>query len=92
MSEDRANGTGEHIGNQAGEPTRKATRKPTRKPASEPRAKRSLNLSLTPETIERLTVHALRTGQTLSELVTELADTHCRRWHIASTPIRGSSE
>jgi macrodomain Ter protein organizer (MatP/YcbG family) len=63
----------------------KARRTKAPKPQS---GKRSLNLSLDNETYERLAVHALRGGTTISELVTKLATENLREYHISRTAGR----
>jgi hypothetical protein len=67
----------------------KSTRKGKGKAATEGKGKRSLNLSLPHEDYQRLAVHALDAGVTISDLVCELARTHLRRVHLARTPTRG---
>lgn len=48
--------------------------------------KRSINLSLTVDDFERLTIHAMRqTNGNMSELVCRLIREHCRDFHIART-------
>jgi hypothetical protein len=65
----------------------KPTRKPKGKPTTTPTGKRSLNLSLTTETYERLLIHAMRmTNGNLSDLVEKLATDHLREFHLTRTP------
>jgi hypothetical protein len=70
----------------------KPARKGKGKPATEGKGKRSLNLSLSQETYQRLAVHALDAGVTISDIVTELAATHLRRVHLARTPSRSATD
>ncbi len=66
----------------------KPARKPKPKPASDP-AKKSLNLSISVESHERLALHALRmTGGNISALVERLAEQHLREFHITRTATR----
>lgn len=75
------------------DPKGKSARKPKGKTASEPKGKRSLNLSLSVETYERLLIHAMRmTGGNISDLVTHLAETHLREYHLTRTGQRGQGE
>ena len=60
----------------------KNTRKPKGKTSEAKGGKRGLNLSLPQEVYERLALHALADGKTISELVSELAITHLRRVHM----------
>jgi hypothetical protein len=71
-----------------GKPTRKGKGKPT----SVGKGKRSLNLSLPPEDYERLAVHALRMGVTISDLVCKLGRDHLREFHISRTATRAAGE
>lgn len=66
----------------------KGTRKPKGKPATEHKGKRSLNLSIPHDDHERLAVHALRMGLTISDLVCQLARQHLREFHISRTANR----
>jgi hypothetical protein len=66
----------------------KPARKAKSKPPIEPKGKRSLNLSIPQEDYQRLAVHALDEGKTISDLVCELARTHLRRVHITRTATR----
>lgn len=66
----------------------KAPRKGKPKATDKPNGKRSLNLSLPVEVYERLALHALADSKTISELVTELANTHLRRVHLTRTTTR----
>jgi len=79
-----------HATTPVGKPTR--TRKA--KSASPPTGKRSLNLSLTVETYERLVIHAMRsTGGNISTLVERLAADHLREYHLTRTATtRAASE
>ncbi len=70
----------------------KGTRKGKPKPASVGKGKRSLNLSLPPEDYERLAVHALRMGVTISDLVCKLGRDHLREYAIHRTPTRAAGE
>jgi hypothetical protein len=70
----------------------KGARKPKGKAATEAKGKRSLNLSLPHEDYQRLAVHALDEGKTISDLVCELARTHLRRVHLARTPSRTGAD
>jgi hypothetical protein len=70
----------------------KSSRKVKGKSAVEPKGKRSLNLSLPHDDYQRLAVHALDEGKTISDLVCELARTHLRRVHLARTPTRTGAE
>jgi hypothetical protein len=66
--------------------------KPTRKGKGRPpvagKGKRSLNLSIPLEDHERLAVHALRMGMTISDLVCKLARENLREFHITRTGSR----
>ncbi len=76
-----------------GEPTGKPTR--TRKPKSTttPTGKRSLNLSISVDTYERLSIHAMRqTGGNISTLVERLAADHLREFHLTRTATTRASE
>jgi hypothetical protein len=67
----------------------KATKKPKAKPAVESKGKRSLNLSISVETYERLMIHAMRqTKGNISDLVERLATDHLREFHLTRTPTR----
>jgi hypothetical protein len=66
------------------------TRKGKPKSTDKPNGKRSLNLSLPIEVYERLALHALADGKTISEIVSDLANTHLRRVHLTRTTTRTS--
>jgi hypothetical protein len=70
----------------------KSRSKPKTKAASEARGKRSLNLSIPYEDYQRLAVHALDDGKTISDLVCELARTHLRRVHLTRTTRPADSQ
>jgi hypothetical protein len=87
-------GMEEHIINtvevHAGKPADAAKGKPTRKPKGKsthsPTGKRSLNLSISVDTYERLMIHAMRqTGGNISDLVERLAGDHLREYHLTRT-------
>jgi hypothetical protein len=48
--------------------------------------KRALKLSIEAETYERLTIHSLKSGLNLSELVDKLAREHCNSWVLHARP------
>jgi hypothetical protein len=48
--------------------------------------KRALKLSIEADTYERLTIHSLKTGLNLSELVDKLAREHCTQWVLHARP------
>jgi hypothetical protein len=48
--------------------------------------KRALKLSVEAETHERLTIHALKSGLNLSELVDKLARENCNEWVLHAKP------
>lgn len=73
------------------EPMAKPAKGRKAKSALVARGKRSLNLSLSQEDYERLALHALADGKTISDLVCELARTHLRRVHMARTPTRNDA-
>lgn len=59
------------------------------KPTS-PQGKRALKLSVDVDTHERLALHALRRGQTISQVVMDLAGRHLNDWVIHAKPgVRG---
>jgi hypothetical protein len=60
------------------------SRKP--RPAAAPKGKRPLKLSITEESYERLALHGLKAGQTISEVVESLAVTHLNQWIIHAKP------
>jgi hypothetical protein len=73
---------------QSSPPKGKTTKKPKGKPAVDPK-KKSLNLSISVDTHERLALHALRmTDGNISALVERLAEQHLREYHITRTPTR----
>lgn len=89
VTADPAVSTGEGKVKSASEARPRPARKGKAKSASEASTKRSLNLSLTNETYERLVIHAMRmTGGNISDLVTLLADTHLREYHLTRTASR----
>jgi hypothetical protein len=51
-----------------------------------PVGKRHLKLSVESETYERLSIHALKAGLNLSELVDQLAREHCNSWVLHAKP------
>jgi hypothetical protein len=48
--------------------------------------KRALKLSIEADTHERLTIHALKSGMNLSEMVDKLAREHLNDWVVHSKP------
>ncbi len=48
--------------------------------------KRALKLSIEAETYERLTIHSLKSGLNLSELVDQLVREHCNSWVLHAKP------
>lgn len=81
--------TDDPIDQDAGEGKGKGARKPKRtSPVVRRDGKRSLNLRIDYEAHERLAVHALRRGTTISALVEGFAKDHLREFHIARTPTR----
>jgi hypothetical protein len=67
----------------------KSLKKPKGKSTVDPKGKRSLNLSITTETYERLMIHAMRqTNGNISDLVDRLATDHLREFHLTRTPTR----
>jgi hypothetical protein len=67
----------------------KATKKSKPKPADTAKGKRSLNLSISVDTYERLMIHAMRqTKGNISDLVERLATDHLREFHLTRTPTR----
>jgi hypothetical protein len=82
-------GTDDPIDQDAGDGKSKATRKPKRtSPVVRRDGKRSLNLRIDYEAHERLAVHALRRGTTISALVEGFAREHLREFHITRTATR----
>lgn len=74
-------------------PKGKSTRKAKPKQALESKGKRSLNLSISVDTYERLMIHAMRmTGGNISELVERLATDHLREFHLTRTASRSTTE
>jgi hypothetical protein len=49
-------------------------------------ARRPLKLSIDAETYEKLAIHGLRRGQTISEIVTDLATKHLNDWVLHAKP------
>jgi hypothetical protein len=78
-----------HANTPTGKPTR--TRKP--KSTTTPTGKRSLNLSISVDTYERLSIHAMRlTSGNISTLVERLANDHLREFHLTRTATTRASE
>jgi hypothetical protein len=74
---------------QSSPPKGRATKKSKPKPANESKGKRSLNLSISQDTYERLMIHAMRqTNGNISDLVERLATDHLREFHLSRTPTR----
>jgi predicted RNA-binding protein YlxR (DUF448 family) len=48
--------------------------------------KRALKLSIDADTYERLTIHSLKSGLNLSELVDHLVREHCNSWVLHAKP------
>jgi len=64
-------------------PGQKSKRAKAEKP---PTGKRPLKLSVTLEAHEKLALHALKSGQTISEVVESLASDHLNQWVIHAKP------
>ncbi len=80
------------IDQDAGDGKSKGTKKPKRaSPVVRRDGKRSLNLRIDYEAHERLAVHALRRGTTISSLVEGFAKEHLREFHITRTATRGEN-
>jgi hypothetical protein len=83
----------EGIPAQATVPKGKSTKKGKPKPADTAKGKRSLNLSISVDTYERLMIHAMRmTSGNISELVEKLAADHLREFHLSRTATRATGE
>jgi hypothetical protein len=78
---------------QSNEPKPKPTRARKPKPTSNATGKRSLNLSISVETYERLSIHAMRmTGGNISDLVERLAVENLREFHLTRTSTRAPGD
>ncbi len=79
----------EPVSTSATAPKGKPARKGKPKPAVDSKGKRSLNLSISVDTYERLMIHAMRmTSGNISELVEKLAADHLREFHLTRTATR----
>jgi hypothetical protein len=67
----------------------KVRRKPSAKTPT-PEARRSLNLRIDEDSYQRLNVHALMRGTTVSELVIGFAQTHLREFVVHRRSASGS--
>jgi hypothetical protein len=54
-------------------------------------AKRPLKLSLNVDVYERLAIHSLRRGQTISDVVADLAVKHLNEWILHAKPGRSEA-
>jgi macrodomain Ter protein organizer (MatP/YcbG family) len=88
MSDDATDSRGEDVATDQSRPSR--TRRPrTTKAVTSEGGKRSLNLRIDDDVYERLTVHAMKSRTTISELVSVLTRDHCRDYSIHRVGARG---